>query len=103
MTDAEFVIWQNIKSKQLGFKFRRQHSMSRYIVDFICLEKKLIIELDGDEHGYESFYEDGRAKFLEGLGYKVLRFWNDEVFLEIKSVLETIYFELRKDPSSNQF
>jgi very-short-patch-repair endonuclease len=84
-TSAEAVLWEIIKSKQLdGRKFRRQYSIGSYIVDFCCPSEKLIIELDGDPHGeYHKIEEDEiRDKYLEGLGFNVLRFENRFVFQE---------------------
>ena len=80
-------------------KFRRQYPLGKYVIDFICLEKKLIIEIDGSQHKEASreSYDWERSRFLENLGFKVLRFWNDEinnnldgVFLKIDEVVESI-------------
>ena len=84
-TSAEAVLWEILKSKQLdGRKFRRQYSIGSYIVDFCCPSEKLIIELDGDPHGeYHKIEEDeNRDKYLESLGFNVLRFENRFVFQE---------------------
>ena len=78
-TDAEFEMWQIIRGKRLeGLRFRRQHPIESYIVDFICLDEKLIIEIDGSQHA-ESSYDLIRDARLEELGFTVLRFWNEEV------------------------
>ncbi|KKT94598.1 MAG: hypothetical protein UW95_C0012G0014 [Parcubacteria group bacterium GW2011_GWC1_45_14] len=80
-------------------KFRRQYPLGKYVIDFICLEKKLIIEIDGSQHkeANRESYDLERSRFLENLGFKVLRFWNDEinnnldgVFLKIDEVVESI-------------
>jgi very-short-patch-repair endonuclease len=84
-TSAEIALWNILKSKQLeGRKFRRQYSIANYIVDFCCPSEKLIIELDGDRHGdYQKIQEDEiRDKYLESLGYYVMRFENRFVFQE---------------------
>jgi len=91
-TDAERLIWQQLRDRRLaGFKFRRQQVIEPYIVDFVCLEAKLIIELDGGLHVEQQSADQKRTELLEGLGYRVLRFWNHEVMLETKSVVERIY------------
>jgi valyl-tRNA synthetase/very-short-patch-repair endonuclease len=110
-TDAEGFLWHHLRNKQLNnYKFRQQHPIDKYIVDFVCLEAKLIIELDGEQHAEEKAkkYDDQRTKFLENAGYKVLRFWNNEIFNNIFGVLDLIWFELENfsknrnsDPSPN--
>jgi very-short-patch-repair endonuclease len=92
-TDAERKLWQNLRSKQFeALKFRRQQPMGIYIVDFVSFEKKLIIELDGGQHNEKEAMEkdNERTKWLEGKGYRVLRFWNNEVLTNIEGVLEKI-------------
>nr|WP_255940548.1 endonuclease domain-containing protein [Vibrio campbellii] len=92
MPKPEEVLWQKIRRKQLGVKFRRQHGIGRYIVDFYCAELSLVIEIDGDSH----FSTEGKEKdtkrdaFIEALGIKVLRFTNEEVMKQTESVLERI-------------
>jgi very-short-patch-repair endonuclease len=77
-----------------GLKFRRQHVLQGYIVDFVCLEKKLIIELDGSQHADQETYDAVRTQALEKDGFKVIRFWNNEVLESIGVVLEVIYSAL---------
>ena len=78
-TDAEAVLWEMLRAKKLeGMRFRRQHPVENYIVDFICLEEKLIIEVDGSHHA-ENSYDAKRDERLKALGFEVLRFWNDEI------------------------
>ncbi len=92
-TSAEAALWKLLKNKQLkGKKFRRQHSIENYIVDFYCSSDKLIIELDGDPHGdYIQIQKDeNRDKFFEEKGYKVLRFKNRFVFQEPEFVIDSI-------------
>ncbi|HDM8240921.1 endonuclease domain-containing protein [Vibrio campbellii] len=92
MPKPEEVLWQRIRRKQLGVKFRRQHGIGRYIVDFYCAELNLVIEIDGDSH----FSDEGKEKdtirdaFMETLGIKVLRFTNEEVMKQTESVLERL-------------
>jgi len=91
MTDAEKHLWHFLRAKQLnGYKIRRQHLIYPFIVDFVCLSKKLIIELDGGQHAENDHYDEKRSKFLELKGYRVLRFWNNDVFTETEAVLDEI-------------
>ena len=92
-TSAEAALWNFLKSKQLdGRKFRRQYSIGNYIVDFCCPSEKLIIELDGDSHGeyYKIQKDESREKYLESLGFTVLRFENRYVFQEPEFIKEEI-------------
>ena len=96
-TDAEGLLWYYLKNKQFGgYKFRRQQSIGKYIVDFICLEKKLIIELDGGHHNEAQNvkYDAVRDKFLREIGFRVLRFGNDEIFKNCDEVLNFVLNEL---------
>jgi len=80
LTDAEHALWYRIRAQRLaGLKFKRQEPMGRYIVDFVCHESKLIIELDGGQHADQLVADNLRTRFLESRAYRVLRFWNDEV------------------------
>ncbi len=79
-TEAEKFVWQKLRKKQFGYKFTRQYVLfNKYIVDFICMEKRLIIELDGGQH-CENQQDIQRDKELSASGYKILRLWNNEVF-----------------------
>lgn len=92
-TSAEASLWLSLKEKQLeGRKFRRQHSVENYILDFYCPAKKLAVELDGAGHYTEEgmAYDEERTSFLEGFGIKVIRFENREVFDDLEGVLEEI-------------
>ncbi len=98
-TNAENLLWYYLRNKRLdNYKFRRQQAVGKYIVDFVCLEKKLIIELDGGQHGEDKNikYDAKRDQFLKDSGFKILRFWNDEVFKNCLEVLDVILFELRQ-------
>jgi very-short-patch-repair endonuclease len=78
-TDTERLLWKYLRSKQMqGFKFRRQEPIGNYIVDFICQEKQLVIEVDGGQHSTKNIRDNERDKWLKGQGYKVLRFWNNQ-------------------------
>ncbi|CEG57670.1 endonuclease domain-containing protein [Legionella fallonii] len=94
-TDAESYLWFYLRAHRLkGHKFKRQVPIGKYIVDFICQQNKLIIELDGGQHILNKEYDEARTAYLNSIGYKVLRFWNDEVLLKIEEVLEHIIFNL---------
>ncbi len=90
-TGAERRLWQHLRLKQLdGLKFRRQVPVTGYIADFLCHELKLIVELDGGQHVEQSAYDKQRTLALEAKGYRVLRYWNDDVLLQTSYVLEDI-------------
>jgi very-short-patch-repair endonuclease len=89
MTDAEKKLWYVLRMKNLGVKFRRQGLIGKYIVDFVCYERKLIIEADGGQHN-ESQSDKTRDKWLESQGFKVLRFWNNDIFENLDGVGQEI-------------
>ncbi|MDO8999955.1 MAG: class I tRNA ligase family protein [Bacteroidota bacterium] len=97
-TNAEVALWQQIKNNQLGYKFRRQQVIGFNIVDFVCLDKKLIIEVDGEIHNYQKEYDDARTLELEKEGYKVIRFENKRVFSDIDNVVAEIRQHLQVLP-----
>lgn len=100
-TDAEQLIWSLLRSRSLrGAKFRRQHPIGRFILDFYCVEHKLAVELDGAHHAGQKEYDSSRDEWLEEQGIKVLRFWNNQVLTEPEAVLEEIYNQLPETPSS---
>lgn len=101
-TDAETNLWYKLKSKQLGYKFRRQHPIDKYILDFYCSEKKLGIELDGGQHATEIniHYDQRRTVILSSYGIKILRFWDNDVFQNINGVLEEILRHLQAKRTS---
>jgi len=87
-TDAENLLWYRLRNRNLfKYKFRRQHTLQAYIVDFVCLEKSLIIELDGGQHAEQQTYDEKRTQQLKKEGFQVLRFWNNEVLNNIEGVL----------------
>jgi very-short-patch-repair endonuclease len=96
-TEAERALWRHLRLKQLlGSKFRRQCPLGSYVVDFICFERKLIVELDGGQHAEQFVYDSDRTAWLEAQGYCVLRFWNNQILNEIESVKEVILHQLSK-------
>jgi adenine-specific DNA-methyltransferase len=99
LTDAERVLWRILRNRQLaGWKFRRQHPIGPFIVDFVCIEKKLTVEVDGGQHA-KSLEEDiKRTRYLEDKGYRVVRFWNNEVLKESESILNSIIEFLSDTP-----
>lgn len=91
MTLAERHLWYFLRKKQLnGIKFRRQQTIGSYIADFVSMEYKLIIELDGGQHAEQIAYDNARTEFLHNQGYHVVRFWNNEVLQNTEAVLEQI-------------
>ncbi len=93
-TDAEKILWQELKAKKLGSKFRQQHLIADFIVDFVCLTKKLVVEVDGGIHLSQEEKDIERSRILNDLGFKVIRFTNEEVIGNLDSVLEEIKKEL---------
>jgi very-short-patch-repair endonuclease len=95
MTEAEKRVWQILRSRQIkAYKFRRQVPIGRYIADFVCHEARLIVEIDGGQHDRPSPREAERTGFLQNEGYRILRFWNNEVLANLDGVHETIAGEL---------
>jgi leucyl-tRNA synthetase len=92
-TEAEKKLWNEIRNRKLEYKFRRQHPIDNYIADFICLEQNLIIEVDGGYHTQTKEYDDARTAVLNELGYRVIRFTNEEVINDIKNVLSKLKSE----------
>jgi very-short-patch-repair endonuclease len=89
-TDTERHLWRHLRDRRMeGFKFRRQQAVGRYVVDFVNLEKKVVVELDGGQHGLDPG-DKRRDEWLRAEGYKVLRFWDSQVFSNLERVLETI-------------
>jgi very-short-patch-repair endonuclease len=93
-TDAERLLWRVLRSRQLaGHKFRRQQPLGGFIVDFVCLEKRLVVEVDGGQHQEQkqAVYDAERTVWLERQGFRVLRFWDHEVLKQIEGVKEAIW------------
>lgn len=96
-TDAERALWQVLRGRQLqGFRFRRQVPVAGFVADFLCPQARLIVEVDGGQHQAQEAHDAARTAVLVGLGYRVLRYWNDDVLLRTESVLDDIYRELTK-------
>ncbi len=92
-TPKERVVWRELRAGRLGLKFRRQWPVDGYVVDFVCFEARLIVELDGGQHAAEDAraYDAARTAVLEAGGFTVLRFWNSEVRQNLPGVLESIH------------
>ena len=92
MTDAEALLWYLLRNRRVaGAKFRRQRPVGRYILDYYCVEKKLVIELDGGQHGETTDYNCHRDDWLRSPGICMLRIWNNQMLAETEAVMEVIY------------
>ena len=98
-TRTESLLWRHLRLKQVqGFKFRRQAQIGNYIVDFVCFENKLVIEVDGGQHA-SKLNDKERERWLKKRGFKVIRFWNNDVLKDIESVLRSVWEEISISPS----
>ena len=96
MTEAERIFWYAINRKQLyGYRFRRQHPIGVYIVDFACIDQGCVIELDGGQHQDQIQYDEARTNFLQQEGWQVIRFWNNEILNNLQGVLFILAEKLR--------
>ena len=101
-TEAEACLWRRLRRRAFkGLKFRRQLPLGKYIVDFVCLEKRLIIELDGGQHNAEAQrpYDRLRDQWLRSQGFQILRYGNNEVFDEWEAIAEAVWKAAQGDPS----
>ncbi len=98
MTEEEVILWAHLRKSALGYKFRRQSGIGKYIADFYCIEKKLVVELDGAQHLDNKTYDAVRRKFMESLGIRTVRFWNGDVRKNLSGVIMKIEEYLRKTP-----
>ena len=100
LTEAERRLWHRLRNRQLdGYKFRRQVPLGRYIADFVCLQARLVVEVDGGQHGWRAEADEARTSWLETNGFHVLRFWNNEVCDNLAGVLDTIRRNLPPTPA----
>ncbi|MCF3629334.1 endonuclease domain-containing protein [Thalassospiraceae bacterium LMO-SO8] len=91
MTDAERRLWQALRNRQLAsHKFRRQHPIPPYVADFACVERGLIVEVDGGQHSARAEADAARTQALQARGFRVLRIWNNEVMENLEGVLAAI-------------
>ena len=91
-TEAELALWRILRRRQIGgHRFRRQQPLGRYIVDFVCLEKRLVVKVDGGQHSCQIAYDSVRSGWLESEGFRVLRFWNNEVLVDTEAVGAVIF------------
>ncbi len=101
-TDAERLLWRHLRNRQLdGRKFRRQAPVGPYVVDFLCLEDRLVLELDGGQHAEQQAADQARSAQLAGWGFRVLRFWNHEVLGNTEGVLQAVREALNSDGASS--
>ena len=96
MTKAEKILWNKLRGKQLnGCKFRRQQPIGDYIVDFVCFDENLIIEVDGGQHAKQKEQDRERSQWLDQEGFKVIRFWNNDILSNTENVVEEILRTLK--------
>ena len=99
-TEAENRLWYYLRDRRFqGAKFRRQVPIGPYVVDFLCVSASLIVEADGGQHADRAGYDEERTRFLEAKGYRVVRFWNNDVMGNIEGVMQAIAMALTPDPS----
>ena len=100
MTEAEKAVWRMLRGGQMsGYRFRRQHPFGDYILDFVSLSARLVIEIDGGQHAEQVAADNQRDQFLRDAGFRVLRFWNNQVLTETEAVREAIWQSLQASPS----
>ena len=98
-TKAEALLWYHLRGRRFAdHKFRRQRPIGPYFADFACLEARLVVELDGGQHADAVAYDDERTRLIRARGFRVLRFWNNDVLTQMPSVLEEILLALNVDP-----
>jgi very-short-patch-repair endonuclease len=99
-TDAENLIWRHLRDRRLsGYKFRRQLSISGYVVDFVCHDASLIVEIDGGQHADNIEFDAHRSEILSKSGFRVVRFWNNDILVRTDEVLAEILRHLQAPPS----
>jgi len=105
MPEAEEKLWPHLRKKLLGgYKFRRQHPIGRFVVDFACVKEKLVVEIDGATHStlVEREYDENRTLILQRFGWRVIRFSNDDVYSNVENVLENIYHHLSSTAAAGE-
>jgi very-short-patch-repair endonuclease len=103
MTEAERKLWLRLRDwRPAGYHFRRQAPLGPFIADFACLHARLVVELDGSQHVEQVAEDSRRTAYLAEHGFRVLRFWNNQVFSELDDVLETIWLALTNTPAPSQ-
>jgi very-short-patch-repair endonuclease len=96
MTDAERALWHALRKRQLGARFRRQVPLGRFVADFASFDHRLVIEVDGGQHATRQAQDAARTEYLAASGYRVLRFWNNDVLQNTEGVLEQIRAALER-------
>ena len=100
-TDAESLLWYHLRDRHLsGHKFRRQHPMGVFIADFVCIERRIVVEVDGGQHALQGEEDKRRSAYLKSKGYRVVRFWDNEVLKDTQAVLEAILKMIESDTPS---
>ena len=101
LTNVERLLWKRLRLRNVdGHKFRRQHPIGPYFADFVCIERRLVVELDGGQHGENAVHDQERDAWLRSHGWRVLRFWNNEVIEQSDAVLGAILKALEDGPPS---
>ena len=101
LTDAERLLWYFLRRNNLNCHFKRQYPIGPYFADFACVRLKLVIEVDGGQHAEQHCYDTARVQFIREQGFKVLRFWNNEVLQQTDAVLQVIWREVEVSPLPN--
>ena len=103
-TEAERHLWYRLRLRQVdSFRFRRQRPIGPYVCDFVCLSASLVVELDGSQHAEQMAYDRQRDAFLKARGFRVLRFWNEDVLRRTETVLNTIFEALHRQEMEGRF
>jgi adenine-specific DNA-methyltransferase len=96
-TDAEQCLWHELNRRQIaGVKFRRQQPISPFIVDFVCFERRVVVEVDGGQHTEQLHYDEQRMRWLEAQGYRLMRFWNNDVLANTRAVAQAVFDEVQR-------
>jgi very-short-patch-repair endonuclease len=91
LTDAESLLWYRLRDRRLGgHKFRRQVPLGPYVADFVCMSARVVVEVDGGQHAEAKPYDEARTRYLRSKGFRVIRFWNNEVLASLDGVLQVI-------------